>query len=216
MPFLGWLEIHGATYAHALGATLWIAIAASLLTLVWGATLLLIRLEGGLFGAAAVDSYVQVFRNTPVLLWIYFIYFGFPLIGLMWPAVICGVLALVLQNGAYVSETLRGALKAVDRVHLDTAKSIGLSRWQSFRYVVLPQVLVYSIPSIGNQLVLLIKDTSLLSAISVAELTMQAKRLTEETGAAYEAFGVVAVLYLIIVGGVELLTRLAHKSVRWR
>jgi polar amino acid transport system permease protein len=130
-----------------------------------------------------VDGYVQLFRNTPVLLWIYFIYFGFPLIGLTWPALVCGGLALVLQNGAYVSEILRGSLKAVDRVQFDAAKSIGLSSWQTFLKVILPQVLVFSIPSLGNQVVLLLKDTSLLSAISVAELTMQAKLLTEQTGA---------------------------------
>ena len=131
-------------------------------------------------------------------------------------AIICGGLALVLQNGAYVSEILRAGLKAVDRVQFDAAKSIGLSSWQTFIKVILPQVLVFSIPSLGNQVVLLLKDTSLLSAISVAELTMQAKLLTEQTGAAYQAFAVVAVLYLVLATGVETLTRLAHWRVRWR
>jgi polar amino acid transport system permease protein len=82
--------------------------------------------------------------------------------------------------------------------------------------VVLPQVLVYGLPSLGGQVILLLKDTSLLSAISVAELTMNAKLLTEQTGAAYEAFVVVAVLYLLLVVCLELTARFALRAVRWR
>jgi len=216
MPVLNWLQIHGPTYLGAFAWTAVIAIASSIVAILWGCALLLGRIRGGRWGARIVDAYVQLFRNTPVLLWIYFIYFGFPLIGLTWPALVCGGLALVLQNGAYVSEILRGSLKAIDRVQFDAAKSIGLSSWQTFLKVILPQVLVFSIPSLGNQVVLLLKDTSLLSAISVAELTMQAKLLTEQTGAAYQAFAVVAVLYLLLVTAVEMLARLAHRSVRWR
>lgn len=215
MPVLNWLQINGPTYLAAFGWTAGIAVASSIVAILWGCLLLLVRTQGGRLGDRMVDGYVQLFRNTPVLLWIYFIYFGFPLIGFTWPAIICGGLALVLQNGAYVSEILRGGLKAIDRVQLDAAKSIGLSSWQTFRKVVLPQVLIFSIPALGNQVVLLLKDTSLLSAISVAELTMQAKLLTEQTGAAYQAFAVVAVLYLVLVTGVEMLTRVAHWRVRW-
>ena len=215
MTYLGWVTTYGPTYLDALGWTAVIAVLASLGAIVWGCALLLVPLVGGRWGARAVDAYVQVFRNTPVLLPIYLIYFGFPLIGLPWPAAVCGGLALVLQNGAYVSEILRGSVKAIDRVQFDAAKSIGLSPWSAFRKVVLPQVLVYSIPSLGNQVVLLLKDTSLLSAITVTELTMQAKLLTEQTGAAYEAFAVVAVLYLVLVAGAEALFRAAQRAVRW-
>ena len=216
MPVLNWLQIHGTTYLGAFAWTTGTAVACSILAIMWGSALLLVRIGGGRWGDRLVDGYVQLFRNTPVLLWIYFIYFGFPLIGLTWPGIVCGGLALVLQNGAYVSEILRGGLKAVDRVQFDAARSIGLSPWRTFTKVILPQVLVFSIPSLGNQVVLLLKDTSLLSAISVAELTMQAKMLTEQTGAAYQAFAVVAVLYLVLVSGVEMLTRFAHRRVRWR
>ena len=92
----------------------------------------------------AVDAYVQLLRNTPVLLPIYLIYFGFPLLGLLWPASICGGLALVLQNGAYICEIFRGAYKAIDRVQHDAAKSLGLMPWTAFRKVTLPQILVHS------------------------------------------------------------------------
>jgi polar amino acid transport system permease protein len=216
VSFARWVAIYGPTYVTGLGWTAFIALWAAVGTIVWGCVLLLIRLSAARWPAQAVDAYVQLFRNTPVLLPIYVIYFGFPLIGLQWPAVVCGGVALILQNGAYVSEILRGSLKAIDRVQFDAAKSIGLTPWNAFRRVVLPQVLVYSIPSLGNQVVLLLKDTSLLSAISVTELTMQAKLLTEQTGAAYEAFIVVALLYLLLVSGTEIAFRATHRAVRWR
>ncbi len=215
MSFTRWVAIYGPTYATALVWTAITALAAACGAIVWGCLLLLIRLSGGQWGARAVDGYVQLFRNTPVLLPIYLIYFAFPLIGLPWPAVVCGTLALILQNGAYVSEILRGSVNAIDRVQFDAARSIGLAPWSTFQKIVLPQVLVYSIPALGNQIVLLLKDTSLLSAISITELTMQAKLLTEQTGAAYEAFIVVAVLYLLLVSGTEVAFRVTHRAVRW-
>jgi ABC-type amino acid transport system permease subunit len=116
----------------------------------------------------------------------------------------------------YISEIFRGSVKTIDLVQFDAAKSLGLSAWGTFRKVVLPQVLVYGLPSLGGQVILLLKDTSLLSAISVAELTMNAKLLTEQTGAAYEAFVVVAVLYLLLVVCLELTARFALRAVRWR
>ena len=216
MNFARWLAIYGPTYLTGLGWTAVTAVGAACGALIWGCALLLIRLSAGRWGARSVDAYVQLFRNTPVLLPIYLIYFAFPMIGLPWPAVVCGGLALILQNGAYISEILRGSVNAIDRVQFDAARSIGLAPWSTFRKVVLPQVLVYSIPALGNQTVLLLKDTSLLSAISITELTMQAKLLTEQTGAAYEAFIVVALLYLLLVSGTEVLFRVTHRAVRWR
>ena len=215
MNFARWVAIYGPTYLTGLGWTAVTAVGAACGALIWGCALLLIRLSAGRWGACGVDAYVQLFRNTPVLLPIYLIYFAFPMIGLPWPAVVCGGLALILQNGAYISEILRGSVNAIDRVQFDAARSLGLAPWSTFRKVVLPQVLVYSIPALGNQTVLLLKDTSLLSAISITELTMQAKLLTEQTGAAYEAFVVVALLYLLLVSGTEVLFRVTHRAVRW-
>jgi len=216
VSFARWVAIYGPTYLTGLGWTAVTAVGAACGALIWGCVLLLIRLSTGRWGAGGVDAYVQLFRNTPVLLPIYLIYFAFPMIGLPWPAVVCGGLALILQNGAYISEILRGSVNAIDRVQFDAARSIGLAPWSTFRKVVLPQVLVYSIPALGNQTVLLLKDTSLLSAISITELTMQAKLLTEQTGAAYEAFIVVALLYLLLVSGTEVFFRVTHRAVRWR
>ena len=179
------------------------------------AAFLLAVTAGGRSADWTVDAYVQLFRNTPVLLPIYLIYFGFPLFGLVWPAAICGGLALVLQNGAYICEIFRGAYKAIERVQHDAAKSLGLLPWAAFRKVTLPQVLVLHTGA-RQPGGLLLKDTSLLSAITVVELTMQSKVLTERTGAAYQPFVISALLYLVLVLMCELLFRLLHRRVRWR
>jgi polar amino acid transport system permease protein len=170
-----WAERFGPAFLPAAGWTLLVAVAASLGALLWGGALFFLRLTGGPWAGRIVSFYVQLLRNIPVLLPIYLIYFGFPLIGLAWSAAVCGGLALVLQNGAYVSEIFRGSYRAIDRVQHDAGKSLGLSRWMAFRKIVLPQVLVHALPSLGNQAVLLLKDTSLLSAIALVELTMQAR-----------------------------------------
>jgi His/Glu/Gln/Arg/opine family amino acid ABC transporter permease subunit len=214
--YWAWLSAYGPDYMAAAALTLAIALVSAAVAIVWGGLLFFLRITTKRWGGWIVDGYVQLFRNTPVLLPIYLIYFGFPMIGLVWPAVVCGGLALVLQNGAYISEIFRGGFKAIDRIQFDAARSIGLSPWTTFRKVTAPQVLVYCIPSLGNQVVLLLKDTSLLSAIAVVELAMQAKLLTERTGAAYEPFIATGVLYLALVSIVEIASRLAQRSVRWR
>jgi His/Glu/Gln/Arg/opine family amino acid ABC transporter permease subunit len=214
--YRAWLEAYGAAYLEAAAWTLSIAVLSFLAALIWGAVLFFLRLNAGRWGERSVDAYVQILRNTPVLLPIYLIYFGFPLLGMLWPAAVCGGVALVLQNGAYICEIFRGGYKAIDRVQHDAAKSLGLMPWTQFRKVTLPQMLVHSIPALGNQAVLLLKDTSLLSAITVVELTMQSKVLTERTGAAYAPFLLAAAFYLAMVWVLEFLTQLAHRSVRWR
>ena len=216
MRFVDWLAIYGPSYLQGLAQTAFVAVWVSLGAIAWGAALLLIRLAGGGWGALAVDGYVQLLRNIPVLLGIYLIYFGSPLFGLYWPAVVCGGLAFILQDGAYVSEIFRGSLKAIDRIQFDAARSLGLSPWTTFRKVTLPQLLVYSIPALGTHVILIIKNTSLLSAIAVNELTMQAKVLTERTAAAYQAFLTAALLYLVLVSCAEGVFRTAHRAVRWR
>jgi His/Glu/Gln/Arg/opine family amino acid ABC transporter permease subunit len=214
--YRAWIEAYGLAYFGAAAWTLSIAFASFLCTLAWGGLLFFLRLRGGVASDRIVGAYVQLFRNTPVLLPIYLIYFGFPLFGFLWPAAVCGGIALVLQNGAYVSEIFRGAYKAIDRVQHDAAKSLGLLPWAAFRKVTLPQLLVHSIPALGNQAVLLLKDTSLLSAVTVVELTMQSKVLTERTGAAYAPFVIAAVFYLAMVSVVELVAHVAHRSVKWK
>lgn len=203
-------------FGHALWITALIGLGAAIGSFLWGAALFGATLLPGRIGRIFVDIYVQIFRNIPVLLPIYLVYFGFPLIGLVWPTEVCGIVALVLQQGAYVSEILRGSAKAIDHAQHDAAASIGLSPWTIFRRVVLPQLVVYSLPALGNQTVLLVKDTSLLSAITVVELMMQARLVVETTGSIYMPFVIATALYLLLVLVIDLVFALASRKVIWR
>lgn len=209
-----------ASYSELFLQALWTTVRLGAISMVfaaiWGAVL---------FGAATSSSialrrfagtYVQIFRNIPVLLPIYLVYFGFPMIGLDWSPAVCGCFALVLQQGAYVSEILRGGAKSIDRNLYDAARTIGLSRWKTFRLVTVPLVIANSLPALGNQTVLLVKDTSLFSAISVIDVMDQAKLLVEGAGEVYMPFVVAGVLYLLIALTIDLSFRAISRTVRWR
>jgi His/Glu/Gln/Arg/opine family amino acid ABC transporter permease subunit len=215
VTLLDWFRFYGEGYLAGMGWTAFIGLWAGAGALLWGCLLLLARLNGGWPAAVAVDAYTQLARNTPVLLPIYLFYFGLPMIGWLWPAAICGGLALIVQNGAYVSEILRGSYKAVDSGQSDGAKSLGLSPFLTFRKITLPQVVAHALPALGNQFVLLVKDTSLLSAIAVPELTMNAKYFAERTNSSYEIFIVTAVLYLAVVATIEFALHVGRRAMKW-
>ncbi|MEI4486670.1 amino acid ABC transporter permease [Frigidibacter sp. MR17.14] len=204
------------SFADAFRTTVIIGACAAIFSMLWGTTLFAITLAPQRIFSLVVGAYVQVFRNIPVLVPLYLVYFGFPMIGLVWPAAVCGILALVLQQGAYVSEILRSAAKAIDRSQQDAARSIGLSPWAVFRHVYLPQIAVYALPALGNQSVLLVKDTSLLSAIAVVEVMMKARLVVEGSGTVYLPFVIATALYLVFVLAIDIVFALLGRRVRWK
>lgn len=214
--FFRWLLSYGPEFAQATAWTVGTALAAAVGSYLGGGLLFFLSWASGPIGQNLVGGYVQLLRNTPVLLPIYLLYFGLPLIGLPWPAVVCGTLAIILQSSAFVSEILRGSFKSIDRIQLDAARSLGLSRWATFRRALLPQVLTHSLPALGSQTVMLMKDTSLLSAITVFDLVMNAKLLTESSGLPYSPFLVTAAIYLLLVWLIDTGFLVAQRSVKWR
>jgi len=211
-----WLNLYGQDYLIGLGWTALIGLGASAGALVWGCVLLLLRLRGGAVGRYAVEAYTQLARNTPVLLPIFVLYFGMPMLGLLWPAAVCGAVALVFQNSAYVSEILRGSLAAIELGQHDAAKALGLRHGLAYRKIILPQLLSHAGPALANQCVLLIKDTSLLCAIAVPELTYSSKYFAERSAASYDIYVVTALLYLALIGCVQLLIRQWQRRATWR
>ena len=182
--------------------TLAIATAAMPLALVFGLLLLLPRLENSAVLAAPVAAFIEVMRNTPLLLQIYLIYFGLPLLGFYPSEFTCGVLGIAVQHGCFLSEIYRGAIESVSRRQWDAARAIGMGRLKAFRHVILPQALLRILGPLGNQLIILIKDTSLVSAIGVMELTMTGKMAIERSAASAEVFIAIALFYLVLTSGV--------------
>ena len=191
--------------------TLPVAAAAIPLALVLGALLLALRLSGRRLIRGTVQAYIEVMRGTPLLLQIYLIYFGLPLIGLFPSEFTCGVVGIALQHGAFLCELYRGAIESVSQRQWEAGRAIGMTRLAVFRYAILPQALMKVLGPLGNQLIVLIKDTSLVSAIGVMELTLTGKMVIERSAASFEIFVAVALFYLIVTAAVGAGFRLAEQ-----
>jgi His/Glu/Gln/Arg/opine family amino acid ABC transporter permease subunit len=191
--------------------TLTVAVAAIPLALALGVLLLAPRLSGRLLLSGAVQAYIEVMRGTPLLLQIYLIYFGLPLIGLFPSEFTCGVIGIALQHGAFLCELYRAAIESVSQRQWEAGRAIGMTRLGVFRYAILPQALIKVLGPLGNQLIVLIKDTSLVSAIGVMELTLTGKMVIERSAASFEIFMAVALFYLIVTAAVGAGFRLAEQ-----
>lgn len=181
----------------------WITIQLSVLSCAMG-------LVCGALGAAARLSrspalrftgatYVSVIRGTPALIQVFILYFGGPQIGIQLEAFEAGVLALGFNIGAYMSETMRGAIISVDRGQNEAARTLGLSRFETFRSVILPQALRLMIRPLGVNINALIKGTALVAAISVVELTYTAQRYIGSTYKPFEMFFLAGSIYMVII-----------------
>ncbi|UVK45058.1 amino acid ABC transporter permease [Mesorhizobium sp. AR07] len=187
---------------------------AALVTIEITALALILGLAAAALAAAAKMSksailrtigtvYVSLFRGTPCLIQLFVLYFGGPQIGINLDPFAAGVIGLGLNIGAYMAESIRGALVAVDRGQTEAARTIGFSRLQTLRKVVLPQAGRLMIRPLGVNTVALLKGSALVSTISVVELTYTAQRFIGSTYKPFEIFGVAALLYMIIVYAVS-------------
>ncbi len=121
--------------------------------------------------------YVDLFRGTPLLIQIIFIYYALPYLGINLPAVAAGIVALSLNSGAYVTEIFRAGIESIEKGQMEGARSLGMSKMQAMRYVIIPQTIKRVLPPLTNEFVALIKDSSLLSVIAVSELLRTAKEI---------------------------------------
>ena len=144
-------------------------------------------------------AYVSVFRGTPCLIQLFLLYFGGPQVGINLDPFAAGVIGLGLNIGAYMTESVRGAILAVDRGQAEASRTIGFSRWQTTRLVVLPQAARLMIRPLGVNTIALIKGSALVSAISVVEMTYTAQRFISSTYKPFEIFAIAAVLYMVII-----------------
>ncbi|GHC28903.1 amino acid ABC transporter permease [Aidingimonas halophila] len=158
-------------------------------------------------------TYIEVFRGTPVLVQVLFIFYGLPqLLGGPINAVVAGIAAIAVNSGAYISEIVRGGVQSIERGQREASLSLGLSRTQSFRYVIWPQAFRRMIPALGNQGIISIKDTSLFSVIGVGELVRQGQVYIATTFNALEVYFMVAILYLVITLSLSLALRMLERK----
>ncbi|ENX41998.1 hypothetical protein F887_02395 [Acinetobacter sp. NIPH 2100] len=153
-----------------------------------------------------VKVYIEVSRNTPLLIQLFFLYYGLPKIGIKLDGFTCGVIGLTFLGGSYMAEAFRAGLQSVAQGQIDSARSVGLNAVQVFQYVVFPQALSLSIPAIGANCLFLIKESSVLSAIAVVELLFVTKDLIGMDYKTTEALFLLIMAYLIILLPVSALT----------
>jgi polar amino acid transport system permease protein len=173
-----------------------VAISLVVATIIGLATALL-RLSDSFIGRWLARCYLEVIRNTPLLVQIFFLYFVMaPLFDL--GRTVTAILALSLFEGAYASEIIRAGIISIGRGQWEACYTLGLSRSQSYRHIILPQALRRVLPPLTSQAVSLIKDSALVSTIAVADLTMQGRVIVAETFLTFEIWFVVAAIYLIL------------------
>lgn len=159
--------------------------------------------------------YIELFRNTPLLIQLFFIYFGLPRVGLALDAEACGMLGLALLGGSYMAETFRSGLEAVEPIQQESALSLGLTRLQTMRYVVLPQAVSLSVPSFVANVIFLLKETSVFSAISLMDLMFLTKDLMGLYYNTTECLVLLVLFYLIILVPVSVLGTYAERRLRF-
>ncbi len=146
-----------------------------------------------------VRAYVEVFRNTPLLIQIFIVYFGLPQLGFRLSPFLSGLSALVLYAAAYNAEIFRAGLEAVPHGQHEAARSIGLSELQAMRWVIVSQAVRIALPALGNNLVSLVKNSSLVSTIGMVELMFVANDISFNNFRTFEIYGAAAVLYVVLV-----------------
>lgn len=177
---------------------------------------------GGIFGLGRISKkkffyvissiYVEVVRGTPVLVQAIWIFFAMPLItGYNMASITAGILVIAINSGAYIAEIVRGAVQSIDKGQYEAGRSLGLKQNQTMQYIIWPQAFKRMIPPLGNQFIISIKDTSLLSVILVPELMFQGRLIASNYFNAVEIYTAVAVFYLAITLTLSFILRIIER-----
>lgn len=200
-----------ALLLYGLRLTLGVSLSALLLSVLFGTLLGVIRSVRLPVLGALGNAYVELVRGIPLIVLLSVVYYGLPALGLTLGGFPSAVLALGLYSAAYTSEIVRGGLSSVPAGQLEAARSLGLSRVQSLRYVVLPQAWRVALPALGNEFVSLILGSSLASAVTLQELFAAGKYITNATYRQFEVYAVLALVYFLLTFTLTRLVRLLER-----
>ncbi|MDE1569046.1 amino acid ABC transporter permease [Aquabacter sediminis] len=210
---IDWAVVEMAIPLLAVGTvmTLKIASLAAIFGLAGGIALGLIALGGWTWARFLVRAYVDFIRGTPLLIQIFIFFFGLPLMGLRLGEFWAGVIALSFNCAAYVSEIVRGTVGAVEKGQTEAAKSIGMTQDKILLYILLPQSIRPMVPALTNDVITLLKNTSLLSVISVYELTRSGQAIIASHFAPLEIFALLALYYYAIISVLSYMSRVIER-----
>lgn len=162
-----------------------------------------------------VQAYIELSRNTPLLIQLFFLYYGFTKLGLKMSENTCAIIGLTFLGGSYMSEAFRSGIEAVGKTQIESGLSIGLSNIQLARYIILPQAFSVSIPALSANCIFLLKETSILGAISILDLMNVTKDLIGMYYQTFESLFMLVVAYLVILLPLSLLLTWLERKVRY-
>jgi polar amino acid transport system permease protein len=162
-----------------------------------------------------VGAYIELSRNTPLVIQLFFLFFGLPRVGIKLESFTCAVLGLSFLGGSYMAESFRGGLEAIGKGQIEAGLSIGLSRFQLVRYVILPQALAVAIPSLGANVIFLLKETSLVSIVALEDLMSLAKDLIGLYYKTNESLILLVLSYLVLLLPLSGLLRFTERRMRY-
>lgn len=165
-----------------------------------------------LYGACT--AYVAAIRGTPLLVQLFILFFGLPHFGILLPAFVCGVLGLGVYSGAYVSEIVRGAIQSIDKGQTMAAQSLGMTPGTAMREIVLPQAVVRMIPPLGNEFIALIKNSALVSLLTIHDVMHEGQKIISVSYRSLEVYLAIAVVYFMLTGTMTLVLRHFEQKLR--
>ena len=232
--FFGWvaflLQKYGSLFLRGTGMTLLIAVTGTALGFLIGLLVAIVRsftpmaargrrsVLAGVRGVLLrvvqllLGAYIQVFRGTPMIVQAVVIYYGAQYAGMYMDTTFAAIFIISINTGAYMAEIIRGGIFSIDKGQFEAAHAIGMTHWQTMTTVVLPQAIRNILPSVGNELIVNIKDSSVLNVISVSELFFQAKSAAGAYYRYFEVYFIIAVIYLILTLTVSRLLRWLEKK----
>lgn len=202
-------------YAEAAVLTVRVACIGIILAIAAGLFTSIIRYKKVPILSPILSAYVQLFRNTPLLVQLFFLYFGLPKLGIHISGEACAIAGLSLLGGSYMSEAFRAGLGSVSQSQIESAEALGLSSVQIMRYIIVPQALTVSIPPLCANVIFLIKETSVFSVVALADLVYVAKDLIGLYYKTDEALIMLVAAYLIILLPISLLAAVLERRVRY-
>ena len=200
MSFFELLKSSLPSLLTGIGVTIKIAFYALIIACVIGLVFGILSISKSRILRGIALIYTTIIRGTPLMIQAMFIYFGVgQFLGVRFDPISAGIGILAVNSGAYLSEIFRGGIKAVDKGQMEAARSLGMTNGMAMRKVILPQAIKIMIPSLMNQFIIAIKDTSILSVISIRELMQSGQIIVGTTFKPFEIYGVVAIMYLILI-----------------
>ena len=202
-------------YVEAAALTLKLALIGILLSLVLGLACALVKYFKVPVLRRIVGAYIELSRNTPLLIQLFFLYFAFPRMGIKLSSVQCAIIGLTFLGGSYMEETFRSALESVSKIQIESAQCIGLTPRQVTQYVILPQAVSVSIPGFCANVMFMIKETSVFSAVALADLMYVAKDLIGLYYKTEESLLLLCLAYFILLLPISLIAAFAERRLRY-